>query len=137
VVIARPWLLLIVSTILLLTVGPARADEQGALEFLGAHLSPRASDVARRKPTDWDQVNEAKLALTALVALYQRLLSSQDGARCPFHLSCSQYMKLAVERYGPVRGIVLAADRLQRCHGMGESYYGRDPSTGKLDDPLP
>ena len=136
-VITRLCLLLLVSTILFLTAGPARADEHGALEFLSEHLPNRASDAARRKPTDWDQVNEAKLALTALVALYQRLLSSQDGARCPFQLSCSQYAKLAVERYGPVSGIVLAADRLQRCHGMGESYYRHDPSTGKLDDPLP
>jgi putative membrane protein insertion efficiency factor len=137
VVIARPRLLLLLSAVLLQSAGPARADDRGTLAFLRAHLPGQESAVAKRKPTDWDQTNEVKLALTALIALYQQLLSTQDGSRCSFHLSCSQYAKLAIERYGLVRGLVMAADRLQRCHGMGGFYYTRDPSTGRLYDPLP
>jgi len=120
-----------------LMTGPAPAHGDEALAFLRERVHRQEPKAPARMPTDWRQTNEAKLALTALIALYQNLLSTQDGARCSFSLSCSQYAKLALERYGPVLGLVMAADRLQRCHGMGRLYYPVDPLTGKLHDPLP
>ncbi len=133
----RTSLPLLLSAALLVAAAPVHGEEREALGYLRERLRLPASAVAERKPTDWRQTNEAKLAFTALIALYQNLLSTQDGARCSFSISCSQYAKLAIERYGPVRGLLMAADRLQRCHGMGGFYYPRDPLTGRLHDPVP
>jgi putative membrane protein insertion efficiency factor len=136
-VIAPARLPMLLTALLLLSTAPVHGDDEGALGFLRERIIGQASAAPERKPTDWGQTNEVKLAFTALIALYQQLLSTQDGARCSFSLSCSQYAKLAIERYGPIRGLLMAADRLQRCHGMGGFYYPRDQRTGRLYDPLP
>lgn len=128
------------ALILVLLAAPLGGDEAEDLLFLRRRIEREvaiASSKPAAKPTKLRQVNEAKLALAIAIASYQRLLSSQDGAVCSFSLSCSQYAKLAIERYGLARGLVMAADRLQRCNGWGAVYYPRDPTTGKLYDPLP
>jgi uncharacterized protein len=127
----------LLAALMLLLPLPVQGDERETLAFLRESLrdSPPAS--TERKPTDWRQTNEVKLAFTGLIVLYQRLLSTQDGPVCSFSTSCSQYAKQAFEKYGPVGGILMAADRLQRCHGMGGFSYPKDPVTGKLYDPVP
>lgn len=69
--------------------------------------------------------------------LYKRYISSQDGPHCTFHLSCSAYAKQAIREKGLFTGILLAADRLLRCHGLGAAQYPSDPVSGKLLDPVP
>jgi uncharacterized protein len=59
------------------------------------------------------------------ISLYQRLLSPAVGERCKYHPSCSQYAKQAIERFGILRGLVLAAWRLLRCNPW--SRGGFDP----------
>jgi putative membrane protein insertion efficiency factor len=63
--------------------------------------------------------------LLLLIALYKRLLSPLLGARCRFHPSCSTYARIAIARYGPWRGSVLAAWRILRCQPLCEG--GLDP----------
>ncbi|HSO19163.1 MAG TPA: membrane protein insertion efficiency factor YidD [Desulfosarcina sp.] len=46
---------------------------------------------------------------------YQRILSGADGDRCPMTPSCSSYAIEAIERYGAVKGWIMASDRLLRC----------------------
>ena len=50
------------------------------------------------------------------VRLYQLLVSPLFPSSCKYHPSCSQYAIDALRRYGVVRGSVLAAWRLLRCH---------------------
>ena len=80
--------------------------------------------------------SEFKLALISVLRIYQLFVSSQDQPSCAFTPSCSQYAKEAVAKHGPVLGVIMAADRLQRCHGMGAGYYPIHPETGKLYDPV-
>ena len=47
---------------------------------------------------------------------YQRLISPMLPHACRFVPTCSQYALEAVERHGVVRGSLLAAKRLARCH---------------------
>ena len=52
----------------------------------------------------------------ALVYVYRYTLGVLFGGGCKYHPSCSQYAIDALRRYGLVRGSVLAAWRLLRCH---------------------
>ena len=60
-----------------------------------------------------------------LLALYKRILSPLLGARCRFHPSCSDYARVAVARFGPLRGGTLALWRLARCQPL--CHGGADP----------
>jgi putative membrane protein insertion efficiency factor len=60
-----------------------------------------------------------------LLGLYKRWLSPLLGPRCRFHPSCSDYARIAVIRFGPWRGSLLAAWRLLRCQPLCPG--GEDP----------
>lgn len=60
-----------------------------------------------------------------IIAFYRKILSPLLPARCRFYPSCSAYCYEAVERYGPLRGIVLSFRRVIRCHPFNEG--GFDP----------
>lgn len=48
---------------------------------------------------------------------YQQYLSKLDGSTCYYRPTCSRYASSVIDRYGIVKGSVMAADRLMRCHG--------------------
>jgi putative membrane protein insertion efficiency factor len=60
-----------------------------------------------------------------LLAFYKRVISPWLGPRCRFHPSCSDYARVAVARFGSLRGSWLAVNRLLRCQPMCEG--GIDP----------
>ena len=51
-----------------------------------------------------------------LVHAYRRTLGALFPTTCKFHPTCSQYAIDAFREYGLLRGAVLTADRLRRCH---------------------
>lgn len=59
------------------------------------------------------------------IKLYQALISPALGERCRYYPSCSRYAVQAIERFGILRGLVLAAWRLLRCNPF--SSGGFDP----------
>jgi putative membrane protein insertion efficiency factor len=59
------------------------------------------------------------------IRVYQRFISPLLGPRCKYHPSCSEYAVQAIDRYGILRGAVLAAWRLLRCNPF--SHGGYDP----------
>lgn len=84
-----------------------------------------------------NSTNELAMAGLALLGLYQLVLSSQDGPRCMFHPSCSEYAKQALVERGAVVGTLLAIDRYLRCNGADRHLYPYDPNLRKLLDPVP
>ncbi|WP_130620246.1 membrane protein insertion efficiency factor YidD [Dyella amyloliquefaciens] len=60
-----------------------------------------------------------------LLGFYKRWLSPLLGPRCRFHPSCSDYARIAVARFGPLRGGALTGWRLLRCQPLCEG--GEDP----------
>ena len=50
------------------------------------------------------------------------------GQRCKYYPSCSEYAVQAIERFGILRGLVLAGWRLLRCNPL--SHGGLRPSRG-------
>jgi putative membrane protein insertion efficiency factor len=59
------------------------------------------------------------------IRLYQWLLSPLVGQRCKYYPSCSEYAVQAVQRFGILRGVVLAGWRVLRCNPW--SHGGFDP----------
>jgi putative component of membrane protein insertase Oxa1/YidC/SpoIIIJ protein YidD len=50
------------------------------------------------------------------VLLYQRFAPEPMRASCLYTPSCSEYMILAIKKYGCIRGFVKGVNRLRRCH---------------------
>jgi putative membrane protein insertion efficiency factor len=80
---------------------------------------------ARQAPFILGPTTALTRVLLFLIALYKRLLSPLLGARCRFHPSCSTYARIAIARFGPLRGGLLAAWRILRCQPLCEG--GLDP----------
>jgi uncharacterized protein len=70
-------------------------------------------------------VRALRRLLVAPIRVYQRLFSPLVGARCKYYPSCSEYAAQAIERFGILRGLVLAGWRLLRCNPW--SHGGFDP----------
>lgn len=61
----------------------------------------------------------------ALLSLrgYKLVISPWLPASCRYVPTCSEYAMEAVERYGVVRGSVMALGRILRCHPFARSGY--------------
>lgn len=77
---------------------------------------------AKKKPTfmltgkkKWVRYNPVNLTFGGLLFLYQAVISSQISADCPYEVSCSNFSKQCIIRYGLIKGCALSADRLTRC----------------------
>ncbi|HSZ11745.1 MAG TPA: membrane protein insertion efficiency factor YidD [Rhizomicrobium sp.] len=56
------------------------------------------------------------MALVIPIRLYRLFLSPLVGPACRFSPSCSEYAIEALHSHGPIKGTMLAAQRLSRCH---------------------
>ena len=68
------------------------------------------------------------------IRIYQKGISSQDLPSCVFHPSCSRFAFGCIERYGVLKGVLLAADRLLRCNPFVRKHYEFDGE--KYVDPV-
>lgn len=59
------------------------------------------------------------------LACYHRWISPLLGPRCRFVPSCSQYMSIAITRFGLLKGGWIGVKRLCRCHPGYDG--GEDP----------
>lgn len=59
---------------------------------------------------------KSKDLIISLVLLYQKLASERLRSSCLFTPSCSEYMILAIDKYGTVIGVSKGIKRLLRCH---------------------
>lgn len=57
-----------------------------------------------------------KALLLALLRFYRYAVSPLLGPRCRFFPSCSEYTAEAIQKYGALKGSLLAGKRLARCH---------------------
>lgn len=67
----------------------------------------------------------AKKTMMWLIKFYQKYLSPLKSTRCPYIPTCSQYGLEAVEKYGALKGGLLALWRILRCNPF--SHGGYDP----------
>ena len=66
-----------------------------------------------------------KTLLTIVIKFYQYFISPLTGQNCRYYPTCSAYAIEAVKKYGSLKGTVLAAKRVLRCHPFHAG--GSDP----------
>jgi putative membrane protein insertion efficiency factor len=76
--------------------------------------------------------SQPNLALQFLFRAYKTLISpilhAIGPTQCKFLPTCSEYAYIAIARHGALRGTLLAARRLARCHPFAAG--GLDPVPG-------
>jgi len=70
------------------------------------------------------------VALMALLRGYKFAVSPLFLPACRYTPTCSEYALEAVERYGALRGSVMAAGRVLRCHPFVHGGYDPVPVGG-------
>lgn len=69
-----------------------------------------------------------KKILIAIVRFYQKNVSPyKGGSSCRFIPTCSQYALEALEKYGALKGSLLAIRRILRCHPLSKGGYDPVP----------
>lgn len=70
------------------------------------------------------ETNPLKIVLKVPIRVYQETASKAQGSVCNFSPTCSHFMYEAIDHYG-ILGVIMGADRLQRCHTCTWSYLGK------------
>jgi putative membrane protein insertion efficiency factor len=68
-----------------------------------------------------------KKLLLRLIGFYQRNISPLSPPSCRFIPSCSEYARVAVERWGACKGGYLAIKRILRCNPLSRGGYDPVP----------
>jgi putative membrane protein insertion efficiency factor len=58
-----------------------------------------------------------------LIRFYQKAVSPHFPSSCRYYPTCSEYALLALEKYGVLRGSLLAIKRILRCHPFHPGGY--------------
>lgn len=65
-----------------------------------------------------------KNIILSSVRIYQRIAPRRIRLKCRFEPSCSQYMILAIEKYGVIKGVFKVIKRLSKCNNRGDGMGG-------------
>ena len=68
-----------------------------------------------------------KNIIITLIKFYQKYLSPLKQTKCPYIPTCSQYGLEAVEKYGVIKGCLLAIWRILRCNPFSKGGYDPVP----------
>ena len=68
-----------------------------------------------------------KRFMIASIKWYQTYLSPLKHTKCPYIPTCSQYGLEAIEKYGAVKGGLLAFYRILRCNPFSKGGYDPVP----------
>ena len=68
-----------------------------------------------------------KHIMIKLIKLYQKYLSPLKTVKCPYTPTCSNYGIEAIEKYGAIKGGLLALWRIIRCNPFSKGGYDPVP----------
>ena len=84
-----------------------------------AHVDSFQTGVTPKRP---GAVGPEHLVFSVLMWTYKNMISPVGGHRCGMYPSCSSYTQEAIQRLGPVVGVITGCDRLLRC-GNDPHFY--------------
>ncbi|HUV29723.1 MAG TPA: membrane protein insertion efficiency factor YidD [Acidobacteriota bacterium] len=109
----------------------------GDLETILSSRAGQDASAARHESPGLTKTSELQIFGTGLIRLYQVAVSSQDVPSCRFTPSCSRFAAEAIRRGGLLKGILLGADRLSRCHRcVNQRHYPALITNGTVSDRL-
>ncbi len=73
------------------------------------------------------QLNLIKRFFLWMIRMYQKHISSQTPPVCRFYPTCSHYAYTAIERFGVIRGTLMAMWRILRCNPFNPGGYDPVP----------
>jgi putative component of membrane protein insertase Oxa1/YidC/SpoIIIJ protein YidD len=114
-------------------------EDLGRLDGYSATLSRSRDATPAARSSSGERVPVVpgtRTALRSAIILYQLTLSSQDSPACNYEPTCSRFALEAIRSRGPILGILMTSDRLQRCIGAARRYYPTDPMTFRALDPV-
>ena len=62
-----------------------------------------------------------------IVKFYQKFISPYKTTKCPYYPTCSCYGLEAIEKYGALKGGLLAGWRILRCNPFSKGGYDPVP----------
>ena len=68
-----------------------------------------------------------KTLLIGLIKLYRKYISPLKHTKCPYIPSCSEYGLEAIQKYGALKGGLLAVWRILRCNPLSKGGYDPVP----------
>ncbi|MCD4812745.1 membrane protein insertion efficiency factor YidD [bacterium] len=68
-----------------------------------------------------------KKIVIGLLGIYKKYFSPILPLGCRFTPTCSEYMMIAVEKYGVIKGMTLGTKRLLRCNPFFKGGYDPVP----------
>ena len=68
-----------------------------------------------------------KSILIFLIKFYRKYISQMKSTKCPYCPTCSEYGLQAVQKYGAIKGGLLAAWRILRCNPFSKGGYDPVP----------
>jgi putative membrane protein insertion efficiency factor len=69
-----------------------------------------------------------RTVLVRLLHFYKYWISPLLPSACRFHPTCSEYMREAVEKHGPAKGVALGFKRLVKCHPFHRGGFDPVPA---------
>ena len=61
------------------------------------------------------------------IKIYQKYISPMKSTKCPYYPSCSHYGLEAVQKYGALKGGLMAVWRIIRCNPFSKGGYDPVP----------
>ncbi len=61
------------------------------------------------------KLNPLTYIAAGLMYTYQNVISEQISANCNYQISCSEYTKKCIEKYGLIKGTLLGLNQLSQC----------------------
>lgn len=71
--------------------------------------------------------NSMKKLFIILIKFYRKYISPFKSTKCPYFPTCSEYGLEAVEKYGAIKGGLLALWRIIRCNPFSKGGYDPVP----------
>ena len=68
-----------------------------------------------------------KRFLLKIINIYIYLISPFTISSCKYYPTCSNYAREAIEQHGAIKGFILAARRVLKCHPFSKGGYDPVP----------
>ena len=68
-----------------------------------------------------------KKILIILIKVYKKYISPYKNSKCPYVPTCSDYGRMAIEKHGAAKGLLLTVWRILRCNPFSQGGYDPVP----------